>query len=189
MAVEIGARVLVLGGEPPVCRDPLKEGEIVKVVATKPAKRGGLGLTVCRDDETARHFVHSSSVVILGESRPIAEMSAAEMVERYFDFYRLRRYDFPEYKALLRDWFAVFELLPKTPSKTEEDFNAKLRFAIDRGWGFCEYLPDLLSTLSADYVQMRDRIAEEERVLEEAENYDGDSNLKDELMPAHAAAV
>jgi hypothetical protein len=134
MDIQIGDKVCVIQGEPPVCRDPLKTGEIVTVVETVPAACGGVGLTVYREGETTTrfHFAHSSGVVVLGKSRAIADMSVAEMIERHFEIERAIPAmcgNIPELDALSDETDAIFSALPNAPSHGDEDFDAKLRIA------------------------------------------------------------
>lgn len=75
--IQIGDKVRVLRDGAAVGRDPLKEGEVVMVVARKPAKCGGLALTVCRDGETAQHSAHSANVEIIADAKESEEDEGA----------------------------------------------------------------------------------------------------------------
>ncbi len=166
MDIQAGDKVCVLDGEPPVCRDPLKTGEIVTVVETVPAACGGVGLTVYREGETTTrfHFAHSSGVVVLGKSRAIADMSVAEMIERHFEIERAIPAmcgNIPELDALSDETDAIFSALPNALSHSYEDFAAKLRIAAHcapNEDGTYPFLRSFLDTLGRDHDQLGDRL-------------------------------
>jgi hypothetical protein len=157
MDIEVGARAVVLQGEPPVCREPLKEGEFVNIVAMKPASCGGLCLTVNRDGEATPHGAHSSGVVAV-KGPLIAAMSASEMVARYFavlQAWPLIRGDKPEFELLFDELGALEESITKTPSRSHADFVAKLQYAAHHsGDDICDWMPAFLDTLGGDYSRM-----------------------------------
>lgn len=168
MEIQVGDKVCVLHNGAAVGRNPLVEGEIVAVVVMHVLESGETHVIVSRDGDTAQHSVHSSGIVILGRSRSVAEMTVAEMVERYFKVERASivvRSALPEYDALNEERRAIFEALPKTPSRTPDDLVAKLQFAADfaktdddgRPW-----LTEFLNSLGSDYDQLMDRLDEDE---------------------------
>lgn len=168
MDIEIGDRVCILDGEPPACRDPLKAGEVVTIIETAPASCGGLGLTVYREGETTRrfHFAHSNGVVVLGKGTAIADMSVTEMVERYFEIDRAIPAmcgNILELDALTDEIDAIFNALPNAPSRSYEDFTAKLRIAAHcapNSDGTYPFLRSFLDTLGHDHDQLEDRLVE-----------------------------
>ncbi len=182
MSVQIGAEVRVLRNAAPVGPNPLKAGDVVQVV--------GKAVLVARHGETLLRVILPEDVEAIAATNSEDGRSPAELVKRYYEIGELAKLDYHqdgEVQALIAEEAAILKALPNVPSKTEEDFAAKLRIAISLATdkdSICLRLPDLLDALAGDYERMRDRIDEEEYALiEKAGSYEEYFGLKGVSMP------
>ncbi len=125
MSVQIGAEVRVLRNAAPVGRNPLKAGDVVQVV--------GKAVLVARHGGTLLRVILPEDVEAIAATNSEDGRLPAELVKRYYEIGELAKLDYHqdgEVQALIAEEAAILKALPNGPSKTEEDFAAKLRIAI-----------------------------------------------------------